>query len=207
VPADSHSALINGTILAARSLQQSGKIKRLAAIIVYLRHSHTGECLIKLKDPTGVVSGTLTSDVLPTQRQHLTKGSVMLLENVTVLRTPPPHSVHHLCIDPASIVQIIPAARSGGAGTAILQDCNAREHRHLQLLATSLPLGQISAQPNHPERVILTGNNNDENCGKSGKAAAHHMEECYGGQEPAQLLVCSDAVDDLMAGLDDNEFF
>ena len=50
-----------------------------------------------LQDPTGAIGGTLTKAVLQAE-PDLRQGAVVRLRRVTVLRTPPPRSLNHLCI-------------------------------------------------------------------------------------------------------------
>ena len=77
-----------------------------------MQHTHNGESYIKFRDPSGTLGGTLVSDVLALH-ENITPGAVVVLEKVTVLRTPPPHSIHHLCIVPENVVRVIPRQRSG----------------------------------------------------------------------------------------------
>lgn len=100
---------------AAITLKQSGIIPKLLLYIVSMHHTHNGESYVKFKDPTGTIGATLVSDVLSIH-QDITRGAVVLLEKVTVLRTPPPHSIHHLCIVPENVVRVIPRQRSQSAG-------------------------------------------------------------------------------------------
>ena len=53
--------------------------------------------LLCAQDPTGAIGGTLTKAVLQAE-PDLRQGAVVRLRRVTVLRTPPPRSLNHLCI-------------------------------------------------------------------------------------------------------------
>jgi Homologous recombination OB-fold protein len=91
-----------------------------------MQHAHNGESYIKFKDPSGTIGGTFVSDVL-SLHQNITPGAVVLLEKVTVLKTPPPHSLHHLCIVPENVVRVIPRQRSGQpfGGTPLFKSSQA----------------------------------------------------------------------------------
>jgi hypothetical protein len=80
-----------------------------------MQHTHTGESYVKFRDPSGAIGGTFVSDIL-SMHQNITRGAVVLLEKVTVLKTPAPHSIHHLCIVPENIVSVIPRQRRSGQG-------------------------------------------------------------------------------------------
>lgn len=96
----------------AVSLKESGIIPRLLLYIVAMQHAHNGESYVKFRDPSGTIGGTFVADVLSVH-QSITRGAVVLLEKVTVLKTPPPHSLHHLCIASENVVGVIPRQRSG----------------------------------------------------------------------------------------------
>ena len=59
------------------------------------------------QDPTGAIGGTLTRAVLHGE-PDIRQGAVLRLRRVTVLRTPPPRSLNHLCITLDSVVQVVP---------------------------------------------------------------------------------------------------
>lgn len=50
------------------------------------------------QDPTGAIGGTLTRSVLENE-PDIRQGAVLRLRRVTVLRTPPPRRINHLCIN------------------------------------------------------------------------------------------------------------
>ena len=69
------------------------------------------------QDPTGAIGGTLTRAVLESEPE-LRQGAVVRLRRVTLLRTPPPRSINHLCITLDSVVQVIPPPGSRQAAMA-----------------------------------------------------------------------------------------
>ena len=69
------------------------------------------------QDPTGSIGGTLTRAVLESEPE-LRQGAVVRLRRITLLRTPPPRCINHLCITLDSVVQVIPPPGSRQAGTA-----------------------------------------------------------------------------------------
>ena len=83
------------------------------------------------QDPTGSVGGTLTKAVLEAE-PDLRQGAVLRLRRVTVLRTPPPRSISHLCITLDAVVQVVPAPGGRQAGTAA-------QHGQPQALPQTLP--------------------------------------------------------------------
>lgn len=104
--ADDHPILRGNTIQSAKLMRQSGVLPKLIAYVASLQHAHNGETYVKLRDPTGILSGTFTSDVLSTH-PGISSGAVLFLEKVTILRTPPPHSMHHACIVPENVARVV----------------------------------------------------------------------------------------------------
>ena len=107
-------------------------------------HSHPPLLLPLLQDPTGAIGGTLTRAVLQGEA-GIQQGAVVRLRNVTVLRTPPPRSLSHLCVTLDSVVQVIePAAaepeggcNSGGGG--LLAATASAQRPHVGQLFPALP--------------------------------------------------------------------
>ena len=104
--AEDHPVLQGNTVQAAKLMRQSGTIPKLFVFVVSLQHAHNEESYVKLEDPTGTIGGTFTSDVLSTH-QGISRGAVLLLEKITILKTPSPHSMHHACITSENIVKVI----------------------------------------------------------------------------------------------------
>lgn len=200
--------------------------------------------MIKLKDPTGSISGTLTADVLPAHPQ-LTKDSVLILEKVSsafgidcgkclaifkifnepegtlqvvVLRTPPPHAVHHLCIVPANVARVVPPSQEGPTP----QGSNWNSAAPPALIGSSIPAQPAGhsqlQQPTQP-RVTLPGLAVlaggavplGSMAPRDAPSPAPPMEcgratACGASQPPPRHAVNGD-VDDLMAGLDDEFAF
>lgn len=65
-------------------------------VVQHADHDQVPHCCA-LQDPTGAIGGTLTKAVLQAE-PDLRQGAVVRLRRVTVLRTPPPRSLNHLCI-------------------------------------------------------------------------------------------------------------
>ncbi|KAL4428017.1 hypothetical protein ABPG75_002106 [Micractinium tetrahymenae] len=88
----------SNTVRAAAALQHNGVLDRLLAVVASVKRCHSGEAFVRLKDPTGTIGGTLTRSVLENEAD-IRQGAVLRLRRVTVLRTPPPRRINHLCIN------------------------------------------------------------------------------------------------------------
>jgi hypothetical protein len=107
------------TVAGALALLKSDVLPRLLVYVVSLQHAHNGESYVKLRDPTGTIGGTMAADVL-SAHPGISRGAVLLLEKVTVLKTPSPHPIRHLCVVPETIKRVVPRQRGApqGGGTA-----------------------------------------------------------------------------------------
>ena len=120
-------------------MSQSGVLPHLLAVVLTVRPTLSGASFIKLADPTGSIGGTIVAEALASHPQ-LSCGSVVFLRNVSVLRTPPPHSVPHLCITAANIEQCLGPS---GAGPDTAQPADG----------PPLPLPVLLALPVPPRNV------------------------------------------------------
>jgi hypothetical protein len=81
VRAEEHPLLRGATARAACAMSVSGVMNRLLAYVASVQRTYNGECLVRLKDPTGALAGTLTADVLAAE-PDIRRGCVVLLQKV-----------------------------------------------------------------------------------------------------------------------------
>lgn len=183
---------MRATVAGALALLKSDVMPSLLVYVVTLQHAHNDESYVKLRDPTGTIGGTLTADVLAAH-PGISHGAVLLLEKVTVLKTPSPHPIRHLCIVPETVKRVVPRQREapGGGGAA-------------WPAAQALQAPQQAAQPRPPARHV-------ENASAPGPAAAppafrQPAPAAHPAAPPqqAQAQPQGDTAEDLLAGLDDD---
>jgi len=172
-----------------------------------MQHAHNGESYIKFRDPSGTIGGTFVEDVLSVH-QNITRGAVVLLEKVTVLKTPPPHSLHHLCIVSENIVGVIPRQRSGqslrppvsssgpGEGDDGGKNVNAQAER------LEPPARRIDHLQSHQTSQFK---NRNEGLAVPGPPPQQQQQQqvLVAPQQPSYVLPQVDTASDLLDGLDD----
>ena len=99
------SILDNNTVYGALNLRQSNKIDKLLVYVSQMSLGFSGEAFLYLKDPSGRISGTVTKEAVDKCQGFLKRGTVILLQNVTVIKTSLPNSICHLCIVFKNIVR------------------------------------------------------------------------------------------------------
>lgn len=99
------SILDNNTVYGALNLRQSNKIDKLLVYVSQMSLGFSGEAFLYLKDPSGRISGTVTKEAVDKCQGFLKRGTVILLQNVTVIKTSLPNSICHLCIAFKNIVR------------------------------------------------------------------------------------------------------
>jgi hypothetical protein len=213
-----HPLLQGNTVHAATSLKESGIIPRLLLYIVSIQHAHNGESYVKFRDPSGTIGGTFVEDVLSMHpnRNNITRGAVVILEKVAVLKTPPPHSLHHLCIVSENVVSVIPRERSGqsvklpvfssapddgeGGGRKNV-DANAGQQVPPARLIDHLQLQQTSSQFKSKHDSLEVARPPPQ------QQQQEQLLEAPPQQQPSYVEPQVDTADDLLDGLDDEFTF
>ena len=201
-PAEHHPLLSGATVKAACSLPASGVMSRMLVFVVAVQRAYNGEFLVRLKDPSGTVTGTLTSDVLE-HDPDVRRGSVLLLQKVAVLRTPPPGALHHLCITPDNVAQVIPASTRAAPPPISVLPAPAYP---LQRVAEPPPLPQqqlpaplpASLAPSNGTQQVLGDSRNVAGFGLSQQAA-----KSQGGRPGGNVHRIDNGIDELLADLDE----
>jgi hypothetical protein len=171
----------------------------MLVFVVAVQRAYNGEFLVRLKDPSGTVAGTLTSDVLE-HDPDVRRGSVLLLQKVAVLRMPPPGALHHLCITPDNIAQVIPAStRAAPPSVSVLP-------------APVYPL-QLAAEPPQPQlparspASLPSSNATQQVLGDrrnvAGFALSQQAAKSQGQRAGGNTLRMDNGIDELLADLDE----
>jgi hypothetical protein len=187
------------SVADALSAPATAKLPRLAALVTAVQRSYCGESGVRLKDPSGAIGGTLAADVLAAH-PALTAGAAVVLEDVTVLVLPQPTALRHLCIAAGNVARVVPADAAappaGGAG--------AGWGAPLPRLA---PPPAPAAAPARPAELEAGPAPRAPPLAPANRAAPPPAKPPSPSPPPPPAAPAGGNVDDLMAGLDDDDDF
>jgi hypothetical protein len=169
------------SLATACQLGRSEKLPGQVVVAVQsLRRAFNGDWLVTLRDPSGAIDGTMTADCFASQTRPQVH-SIMILRDVTVLKLPPPHPGHHVCITAGNIAHTFPGMQDG---------VPRREINHMELHSRKEDVPQGWTTEVNDGRALVDYNR------RIPQHAAQKQMPDYG----AQL----DDGDDLLEGLDDD---
>lgn len=176
-----------------------------------MHHAYSGEAFVKLRDPSGSIGGTIASDAL-VAFPALCSGVVLVLEHVAVVKTPQPHSMHHVCIVAKNIKHVVVSSeedttmrRSGQSSRRYAHDHpppSPPQQQQQQLIENgptslqSIDLGSTFATQIHRQHQKQQQLQRPDAAPIDDGAAA--------AMTTAPSLYKTDTADDLLVGLDDD---
>lgn len=200
-PTQSDSFFGENSVQIALSQRQSCKMNRLLVCVSHVSVGFSGEAFVSLKDPTGKITGTLSKQVVRRHGDNLRPGTVLLLQDVVVLKTPLPGSVCHLCISSQNLARVFPREQEAEVtvGLDMSNKFASGFSQHRQTAADPNRTRSLNGGANAFEYISRY----DPTCRADQSVKVMNMaKQGTGSEKPATKL--DDCIDDLLTGLEDD---